>query len=82
MDFFGSKNFNFSKVAVPERKCTLSMAVEDYGRDPTLVWTLSVLNDMTLISGDSLGTIQVWDGIMGTMLQVIALFCGCVCARS
>jgi WD40 repeat protein len=35
-------------------------------------WSLAVLNDSTVISGDSLGHIQVWDGIMGVLQQTLS----------
>jgi len=47
---------------------TLRMTVECYGRaTPTRVWALATLSDGTLISGDSLGHIQFWDGNTGTL---------------
>jgi U3 small nucleolar RNA-associated protein 4 len=46
------------------------MTVESYGRTtPTRVWTLKALADGTIVSGDSLGHVQLWDGITGMLLQ-------------
>jgi len=51
-------------------KSTLRMTVENRGlREATKVWALQALSDGTVISGDSLGHIQVWDGLSGTMTQ-------------
>jgi len=51
-------------------KSTLRMTVENRGlREPTQVWALEALSDGTVISGDSLGHIQIWDGMSGTMTQ-------------
>jgi U3 small nucleolar RNA-associated protein 4 len=51
-------------------KSTLRMTVESYGRrTPTRVWALVALADGTVVSGDSLGHVQFWDGMTGTMLQ-------------
>jgi len=51
-------------------RSTLRMTVENRGlREPTKVWALKALSDGTLISGDSLGHVQVWDGTAGTMTQ-------------
>jgi U3 small nucleolar RNA-associated protein 4 len=51
-------------------KSTLRMTVESYGRStPTRVWALKALADGTLVSGDSLGHVQLWDGNTGTLLQ-------------
>eukprot|EP00547_Thalassionema_nitzschioides_P004694 CAMPEP_0194217950 /NCGR_PEP_ID=MMETSP0156-20130528/22581_1 /TAXON_ID=33649 /ORGANISM="Thalassionema nitzschioides, Strain L26-B" /LENGTH=948 /DNA_ID=CAMNT_0038947129 /DNA_START=26 /DNA_END=2872 /DNA_ORIENTATION=- len=49
---------------------TVRMTVECFGRTtPTLVWDLVALADGTVVSGDSLGHVQFWDGKTGTMLQ-------------
>jgi U3 small nucleolar RNA-associated protein 4 len=51
-------------------KSTLRMTVENRGlRQSTKVWALQALSDGTVISGDSLGHIQIWDGMSGTMTQ-------------
>lgn len=47
---------------------TLRMTVECLGRStPTRVWALLALNDGTVVSGDSLGHVQFWDGHTGTL---------------
>mmetsp|Transcript_20993 Transcript_20993/g.45549 ORF Transcript_20993/g.45549 Transcript_20993/m.45549 type:complete len:964 (+) Transcript_20993:207-3098(+) len=51
-------------------KSTLRMTVENRGlRESTKVWVLKALSDGTVISGDSLGHVQMWDGQSGTMTQ-------------
>lgn len=51
-------------------KSTLRMTVENRGlRQSTKVWALQALSDGTVISGDSIGHIQIWDGMSGTMTQ-------------
>ena len=46
------------------------MTVESYGRTtPTRVWALCLLTDGTVVSGDSLGHVQFWDGDSGTLVQ-------------
>lgn len=51
-------------------KSVLRMTVENLGRNtPTRVWALQVLSDGTVISGDSLGHVQFWDGDTGTLTQ-------------
>ncbi len=51
-------------------RSTLRMTVENRGlREATRVWALEALSDGTVISGDSLGHVQVWDGLSGTMSQ-------------
>jgi U3 small nucleolar RNA-associated protein 4 len=46
----------------------LRITVENLGRSiPTRVWVLKSLQDGTLVSGDSLGHVQMWDGHSGTL---------------
>ena len=46
------------------------MTVECYGRStPTIVWTMKALSDGTVVSGDSLGHVQFWDGLTGTLIS-------------
>jgi U3 small nucleolar RNA-associated protein 4 len=48
----------------------IRMTVESYGRTmATRVWKLLALSDGTVISSDSLGHVQFWDGKTGTLLQ-------------
>jgi U3 small nucleolar RNA-associated protein 4 len=49
---------------------TLRMTVENLGlQEATKVWALAALSDGTVVSGDSLGHVQIWDGASGTMTQ-------------
>lgn len=51
-------------------KATARLTVENRGeRVATKIWTLKALDDGTLISGDSIGNVQFWDGHSGTLLQ-------------
>jgi U3 small nucleolar RNA-associated protein 4 len=51
-------------------KSTVRMTVESLGKaTPTKVWALWALSDGTLISGDSLGHVQFWNGPTGTLEQ-------------
>ena len=51
-------------------KFTLRMTVENRGlRAATKVWALEALSDGTVVSGDSLGHVQIWDGRSGTLTQ-------------
>ena len=48
----------------------IRMTVESYGRTtPTRIWALKALKDGTIVSGDSLGHVQFWDGKTGTLLH-------------
>lgn len=38
----------------------------------TLVWSLAVLHDLTIIAGDSRGRITIWDGKLGAQIESFA----------
>lgn len=40
---------------------------------PTVVWCISILGDMTIVSGDSCGKTSFWDGNTGTLLSSQAI---------
>jgi U3 small nucleolar RNA-associated protein 4 len=51
-------------------KAGLRMTVENRGRrSATKIWALKALRDGTVVSGDSMGNVQFWDGNAGTLLQ-------------
>jgi len=51
-------------------KSSIRMTVESGGRsNPTRIWVLKALDDGTIVSGDSLGNIQIWDATLGTLLE-------------
>jgi U3 small nucleolar RNA-associated protein 4 len=59
--------------AAPLRwSASLRITVESMGRaTPTRVWALELLSDGTLVSADSLGHVQFWEGRTGTLQQTI-----------
>ncbi|ACI65996.1 predicted protein [Phaeodactylum tricornutum CCAP 1055/1] len=63
----GTNKNNSSRISW---KSTLRMTVENFGRNiPTRVWSISILKDGTVVSGDSLGHVQFWDGDSGSLQQ-------------
>lgn len=34
-----------------------------------MVWSIAFLSDHTIISGDSAGKVQIWDGLTGTLVR-------------
>jgi len=53
-------------------RVTLHIAVETGSADRTLVWAVRLLDDMTVVSGDSRGVVQFWNGTLGTLREVCA----------
>ncbi|CAN0277610.1 unnamed protein product, partial [Scytosiphon promiscuus] len=59
------------------------MRLESGRKEDAIVWALEALEDGTVISGDSYGRLQVWDGLTGTQLQSLTtheadVLCLCV----
>ena len=50
-------------------RCTYRMTTDKIKGEHTLVWSVGVLSDGTVISGDSMGLVKFWDSKMGTQLQ-------------
>jgi U3 small nucleolar RNA-associated protein 4 len=59
-------------IQVEKMTSTLRMTVESKGRRiPTKIWCLKILQDGTVVSGNSLGRVQFWDGATGTLQKSI-----------
>ena len=71
--FCGGADSQIRCLAAQSGTTLFSMTVENYGQEPTLVWSVQVLSDFTVVSGDSLGHIQIWDGGIGTLRQSFAM---------
>ena len=51
-------------------KSSMRMTVESLGsKTATRIWAIKILDDGTVVSGDSLGHVQFWDGDSGTLTQ-------------
>ncbi|KAI9916540.1 hypothetical protein PsorP6_017212 [Peronosclerospora sorghi] len=45
------------------------ITLENLTKQKTIVWSLAVLDDLTLVSGDSTGSLSLWNAATGTLLQ-------------
>ncbi|KAG1689593.1 hypothetical protein DVH05_002102 [Phytophthora capsici] len=45
------------------------ITLENLAKQETVVWSLAVLDDLTLVSGDSTGNLSFWNAPTGTLLQ-------------
>ena len=55
-----------------KHKSDLRMTIESRGRrTPTKIWTMEALRDGSLVTGNSLGQIQIFDAVTGTLLQSV-----------
>ncbi|XP_048576519.1 U3 small nucleolar RNA-associated protein 4 homolog isoform X2 [Nematostella vectensis] len=50
-------------------RCTLRLTMEEFTSRCTLIWGVYITSNFTIITGDSLGNTQFWDGNQGTLLQ-------------
>ena len=48
-------------------QCVSHIAVESFGEELTIVWSVRVISPHSLVSGDSLGHVQFWDLKFGTL---------------
>ncbi|BGP25884.1 U3 small nucleolar RNA-associated protein 4 [Rhodotorula toruloides] len=48
---------------------SLRMTLDRLKGEHTVVWAVSILEDGTVVSGDSMGNVKFWDGKMGTQTQ-------------
>jgi len=49
--------------------CNLRITVDEFQSRSTLIWAIHITRDFVIITGDSLGNTQFWDGSHGTLLQ-------------
>ncbi|XP_002156689.4 U3 small nucleolar RNA-associated protein 4 homolog [Hydra vulgaris] len=54
---------------VKSGRVSVTMTTDNLKSNRTMVWSVNFLKDSTIITGDSLGNTQFWDGMTGTLLQ-------------
>ena len=69
----GGADSTVRKMDVCTGRCVLRITLDDYKPRTTLVWDLKFLSDTTIVSADSLGKIQLWNGKHGTLRQSFQL---------
>ena len=57
------------KYDVKNGRCLLRITLDDFKSRSTLVWDVKFLSDSTIVSADSLGKVQLWNGKHGTLIQ-------------
>ncbi|KAH8929351.1 WD40 repeat-like protein [Atractiella rhizophila] len=67
----GCTDSTIRRFDVRSGKVVGTMKVERFKGEETLVWCVGVLRDDTIISGDSLGNVKIWDGKLNTQLRNI-----------
>ncbi|KAG0365918.1 WD40-repeat-containing domain protein [Gamsiella multidivaricata] len=65
----GSANSNIYKWNVEFGRVVSRMTVDRISGEDTLVWSVKILSNGNVVSGDSLGHVKFWDGATTTMLQ-------------
>ena len=69
-DNSGSSNNTSLRNIAHQWKPSIRMTLENKGkRTPTRIWALKALDDGTVVSGDSMGNVQFWDGLSGALVQ-------------
>ena len=57
------------KYDVQSGRCLLRITLDDCKSHSTLIWGVKFLSDSTIVSADSLGKVQLWNGKHGTLIQ-------------
>ncbi|KAF8977024.1 U3 small nucleolar RNA-associated protein [Entomortierella lignicola] len=65
----GSANSSIYKWNVELGRVVSRMTVDRVSGEDTLVWSVKILSNGTVVSGDSLGHVKFWDGESTTMIQ-------------
>ncbi|KAI9598687.1 quinon protein alcohol dehydrogenase-like superfamily [Syncephalis fuscata] len=63
----GSADSAIRKWDISTGRISLRMTVGKEGKVQTMVWAVLMLEDDTIVSGDSLGRVQLWNSEMGTV---------------
>ena len=61
------------KYDVQSGRCVLRITLDDFKARSTLIWDIAFLSDSTIVSADSLGKVQFWNGKHGTLIQSFKL---------
>ena len=69
----GGADSTVRKMDVRTGRCVLRITLDEYKPRTTLVWDLKFLSDTTIVSANSLGKIQLWNGKHGTLRQSFQL---------
>ena len=69
----GGADSTVRKLDVRTGRCVLRITLDEYKPRTTLVWDLKFLSDTTIVSANSLGKIQLWNGKHGTLRQSFQL---------
>lgn len=67
----GSSDGNIRKMDVSTGRVVDRMLVDAHKGEETLIWSLVVLKDSTIVSGDSLGCVSFWNWNTCTMIYRI-----------
>ncbi|KAF9173165.1 U3 small nucleolar RNA-associated protein [Mortierella sp. AD011] len=65
----GSANSSIYKWNVELGRVVSRMTVDRVSGEDTLVWSVKILSNGTVVSGDSLGHVKFWEGESTTMIQ-------------
>ena len=65
----GMDNSTLAIFSVANGLCLQRITLDEYKKHSTLIWQIKFLRDNTLVTGDSMGKIQFWNGKFGTLKQ-------------
>ena len=65
----GGADGTIRKYDIKHGRCILRITLERYKSQSTLVWNVKFLSDNTIISADSCGKVNFWNGVHGTLTK-------------
>ena len=65
----GGADSTIRKLDIKTGRCILRITLDEYKSRSTLVWDLKFLSNSTIVSADSLGKVQFWNSLQGTLIH-------------
>ncbi len=65
----GGADSTIRKLDVKTGRCVLRITLDEFKSRSTLVWDIKFLRDSTIVSCDSLGKVQFWNSVQGTLIH-------------
>lgn len=65
----GGADSTIRKLDVKSGRCVLRITLDEFKSRSTLVWDLKFLRDSTIVSCDSIGKVQFWSSVQGTLIH-------------
>ncbi|XP_078365837.1 U3 small nucleolar RNA-associated protein 4 homolog isoform X1 [Oculina patagonica] len=65
----GASDSTVRVYSITSGQCNLRITMDEFHSRSTLIWAIHITSNFVIITGDSLGNTQFWDGQQGTLIQ-------------